>query len=58
MPESRNQSIGSTRLRIIDFNMISIRKSKKKKKQGKARKSKERIEKARNNPGDRCRSPG
>ncbi len=55
MPESRNQAIQSTRLRNIDFDMILIRQ---KDKQGKARKSKERIEKARNNPGDRWRSPG
>jgi len=49
VPESRNQAIGSTRLRIIDFDMILIRKNKKKKgntrkgkeEQGKDRKSKE-----------------
>jgi hypothetical protein len=55
VPESRNQAFQSTRLRNIDFDMILIRQEEK---QGKARKSKERIEKARNNSGDRCRSPG
>ena len=53
MPESRNQAFQSTRLRNIDFDMILIRQEEK---QGKARKSKERIEKARNNSGDRWRS--
>jgi len=55
VPESRNQAFQSTRLRNIDFDMILIRQEEK---QGKARKSKERIEKARNNSGDRWRSPG
>ena len=41
MPESRNQAFQSTRLRNIDFDMILIRQEEK---QGKARKSKERIE--------------